>query len=274
MYHPKKPLFDPYRVLEISREADARDIKTSYRRLCLQFHPDKAGPQSHETFVQIQAAYELLSDDTRRLRYDERGKKPRRRKKRSNQSTKKADQDGEGKDSDGYEDDEYDGPRKPRHERRWYEKGSNKKVPPTKADMKFRGRTWATSSIDKISMDLDGLDASFEMLCKRVQKAVPKSDKTTWSPLQHISEDIAKKKSEIATVMEEAKGVADGQWKDKPEIQSILAAVCRLQAKVAAMKEKLPVLAQTAESLESALEGEERKRLKRLLRIQASQWQR
>ncbi|OTA99849.1 hypothetical protein M426DRAFT_67047, partial [Hypoxylon sp. CI-4A] len=64
------PDFDPYEVLGVGRDANAKEIKTNYYKLCLQFHPDKAGPGASEKFHQIQEAYELLSDETERARYD------------------------------------------------------------------------------------------------------------------------------------------------------------------------------------------------------------
>ncbi|KAI0839883.1 hypothetical protein F5Y06DRAFT_295257 [Hypoxylon sp. FL0890] len=271
MPYQKLPEFDPYRVLGVSRQADAREIKTSYRRLCLQFHPDKAGPQSHETFVQIQEAYELLSDEQLRLHYDERGKKPKRHT-RSTPSNRNAGPDDGGQDTydnSEYEEEYGDGePRRTRHQRRWYEKGSNKS-PPRKADPKFRSRTWATSSIDILSKDLDGVESGFNALRQIVEKAANKSE-PIWTPLQHISDNIAKKKSELKAVMEQVEGVAVGQWRDGPEIKGILAILYRLQAKVKKMEARLPVLLKTAQALESASEAEEKKRLKRLLRIQAS----
>ncbi|OTA99850.1 hypothetical protein M426DRAFT_324837, partial [Hypoxylon sp. CI-4A] len=67
----KLPDFDPYKVLGIGRGASDRVLKTSYHRLCLQYHPDKAGPEAIANFLQIQQAYELLSDKPARAQYDQ-----------------------------------------------------------------------------------------------------------------------------------------------------------------------------------------------------------
>ena len=53
---------DPYTVLEISRFASLEDIKKSYRRLCLKYHPDKCGG-NYEDFIKVQNAYDRLTNE-------------------------------------------------------------------------------------------------------------------------------------------------------------------------------------------------------------------
>lgn len=63
---------DYYEVLGVSRQADAREIKTAYRRLAVQFHPDR-NPEDKEAeskFKQAAEAYAILSDAEKRARYD------------------------------------------------------------------------------------------------------------------------------------------------------------------------------------------------------------
>lgn len=60
-----------YEQLGVTRDADAAEIKKAYRRAALTAHPDKGGDP--EKFKQIQHAYEVLSDDTRKARYDATG---------------------------------------------------------------------------------------------------------------------------------------------------------------------------------------------------------
>jgi curved DNA-binding protein CbpA len=62
---------DYYAVLQVSRAAGVADIQKAYRRLAKQFHPDHAGTQATGAFRTIQEAYEVLSDPTRRKRYDQ-----------------------------------------------------------------------------------------------------------------------------------------------------------------------------------------------------------
>ncbi|OTB09630.1 hypothetical protein M426DRAFT_18264 [Hypoxylon sp. CI-4A] len=56
----KDPLFDPYEVLGLPRTASAGEIRSRYRDLCFQTHPDKAGNEGWERFARIQDAYESL----------------------------------------------------------------------------------------------------------------------------------------------------------------------------------------------------------------------
>lgn len=58
-----------YSVLGVQRDADDTAIKSSYRRMCMQWHPDKCKePNAVDQFHAIQHAYEILS--TKRARYD------------------------------------------------------------------------------------------------------------------------------------------------------------------------------------------------------------
>jgi len=67
---------DLYDHLEISRDATQEQIKTAYRRLARQWHPDKNRNNIGEAtarFQQISLAYSVLSDDRKRARYDYNG---------------------------------------------------------------------------------------------------------------------------------------------------------------------------------------------------------
>lgn len=59
---------DFYHILGVDRSALDSEIKKAYRRLANQHHPDKGG--STEKFQEIQAAYDVLIDPTRRAKYD------------------------------------------------------------------------------------------------------------------------------------------------------------------------------------------------------------
>jgi DnaJ-class molecular chaperone len=63
---------DPYEVLGVARTATADEIRKAYRRLAKKLHPDiNPGDKAGEArFKEISAAYELLSDEDKRRRYD------------------------------------------------------------------------------------------------------------------------------------------------------------------------------------------------------------
>ena len=62
---------DYYATLGISSDADEQAVKQAYRQLARRYHPDtSAEPGSAERFLQIQEAYELLTDPIQREAYD------------------------------------------------------------------------------------------------------------------------------------------------------------------------------------------------------------
>ena len=62
---------DHYAVLGVERGATAEEIRTAYRRLARQHHPDvNAAPDAAARFKEITQAYEILSDPEKRQRYD------------------------------------------------------------------------------------------------------------------------------------------------------------------------------------------------------------
>lgn len=60
-----------YETLEISKDADAKEVRKAYRRLSRIHHPDKGGDE--HKFKEISAAYEILSDTDKRAAYDKHG---------------------------------------------------------------------------------------------------------------------------------------------------------------------------------------------------------
>jgi curved DNA-binding protein len=60
-----------YETLEVSSNASADEIKKAYRRLARKYHPDiNKTPEAEEKFKEINAAYEILSDEEKRKKYD------------------------------------------------------------------------------------------------------------------------------------------------------------------------------------------------------------
>jgi len=66
---------DYYEVLGVNRGANENDIKKAYRKLALQYHPDrnKDDPGAAEKFTEINEAYEILGDPEKRTQYDQFG---------------------------------------------------------------------------------------------------------------------------------------------------------------------------------------------------------
>uniref|UniRef100_A0A7E4VFG4 DnaJ homolog subfamily C member 16 n=1 Tax=Panagrellus redivivus TaxID=6233 RepID=A0A7E4VFG4_PANRE len=65
---------DPYRTLGVSKAAGQREIKKAYKKMVMEWHPDRnTDPAASDKFVQIQKAYEVLSDPQRKERYDRYG---------------------------------------------------------------------------------------------------------------------------------------------------------------------------------------------------------
>ncbi|MEY4719167.1 MAG: hypothetical protein RL563_1785, partial [Pseudomonadota bacterium] len=67
---------DFYKLLEVERNASEAEIKKSYRKMAMKYHPDrnKENPEAAEKkFKQIKEAYEVLSDPKKRSAYDQFG---------------------------------------------------------------------------------------------------------------------------------------------------------------------------------------------------------
>ncbi|SLM19124.1 hypothetical protein SPIRO4BDMA_50639 [uncultured spirochete] len=69
----KLGMIDYYLVLEVTKDASADEIKSHYRRLAMQWHPDrnKGSKQAEEHFKAISEAYSVLSDPASKAAYDE-----------------------------------------------------------------------------------------------------------------------------------------------------------------------------------------------------------
>ncbi len=66
---------DYYEILGVAKNATAEDLKKSYRKLAIQFHPDKnpGNKQAEERFKELSEAYEVLSQSQKRQLYDQFG---------------------------------------------------------------------------------------------------------------------------------------------------------------------------------------------------------
>src|SRR5512140_2126191 len=66
---------DYYKILGVERSASADEIKSAYRKLAMQYHPDRnpGDTQAENHFKEINEAYQVLSDAQKRTRYDQLG---------------------------------------------------------------------------------------------------------------------------------------------------------------------------------------------------------
>ena len=66
---------DFYEILGVSKNANDEEIKKSYRKLAMKYHPDrnKSNKEAERRFKEISAAYEILKDPQKRAAYDQYG---------------------------------------------------------------------------------------------------------------------------------------------------------------------------------------------------------
>ncbi|MBI2070823.1 MAG: molecular chaperone DnaJ [Elusimicrobia bacterium] len=66
---------DPYEVLDVPRNATEEELKRAFRKLALKYHPDRnpGSQEAENSFKEINAAYEILSDARKRQLYDQYG---------------------------------------------------------------------------------------------------------------------------------------------------------------------------------------------------------
>lgn len=75
------PDIDPYETLGVSKDCSPLEIKKTYKKLCLKYHPDKLRQNNNENdkdkqqemFTKIQFAFSILNDPVKRKRYDNTG---------------------------------------------------------------------------------------------------------------------------------------------------------------------------------------------------------
>ena len=69
-----KPKRDYYEVLEVEKDADQRTIKRAFLKKARKLHPDVSDdPNAEALFKEVNEAYSVLSDETKRANYDRYG---------------------------------------------------------------------------------------------------------------------------------------------------------------------------------------------------------
>ncbi|MGB9154809.1 MAG: DnaJ domain-containing protein, partial [Alphaproteobacteria bacterium] len=63
---------DPYQILGVPKTATASELKSAYRKLAKKLHPDvnPGRKDVEQKFKEVTAAYDLLSDEAKRARFD------------------------------------------------------------------------------------------------------------------------------------------------------------------------------------------------------------
>jgi len=63
---------DYYEILGVSKNTSAEDIKKAYRKLAMQYHPDRnpGNKEAEAKFKEATEAYEVLKDDDKKAAYD------------------------------------------------------------------------------------------------------------------------------------------------------------------------------------------------------------
>ncbi|MEP2494314.1 MAG: DnaJ domain-containing protein, partial [Parasphingorhabdus sp.] len=65
-------MIDPYQALGVAKGANEKEIKSAYRKLAKELHPDKNkdNPKATERFSDVTRAYDLLLDKDKRAQFD------------------------------------------------------------------------------------------------------------------------------------------------------------------------------------------------------------
>ncbi|KAI0386531.1 hypothetical protein F5Y04DRAFT_276137 [Hypomontagnella monticulosa] len=291
-----RPPFDPYKVLHVGRRASKERVEQSFRRLFSEFHPGLVGRGKIATAFEIQEAWELLSDDEYKSWYDAFRYEPpdrsveyaaryykrkvweyiwdkRKRWYGQLQAQRQAlEAAGEpipkpatpaGLMLTG-------NPVEPKAEPPEPESAPVVAAPAQKPNKQiFRSQEWANKAIRRATEDLQAIETGTKALQERVLVLTNKS-KSSQAVLAHIFADIAGKKKELERVSRPAKQVV--QWNDVPVIRDIIAKIYRLEEKIVFMEKSLLALQILVTRIEATPKGDEKRRVNKLLRVEASLW--
>ncbi len=95
----QKPKRNYYEVLEVKPSATSEEIKSAFRKLAKATHPDLAGDAKKEEFQEVEEAYTVLSDESKRAEYDRKnliqGEESNEKNENENENSENADEDWE-----------------------------------------------------------------------------------------------------------------------------------------------------------------------------------
>ena len=95
----QKPKRNYYEVLGVKPSATSEEIKSAFRKLAKATHPDLAGDAKKEEFQEVEEAYTVLSDESKRAEYDRKnliqGEESNEKNENENENSENADEDWE-----------------------------------------------------------------------------------------------------------------------------------------------------------------------------------
>lgn len=240
---------DPFKVLGVDIGADLLTIKQAYRRLCLEYHPDKDGhtKESHDEFIRTHEAYTLLCE-----RFE---------------STSKTDQSPLLQNTESET-----GQLQPKgsHDSNRADRAPPLKVP--SLNVEFMTRAEAEEMIHDLKDSLQEFNDTFVSLRRRYDTyARIIGDDTAWSMPKSISDDARMVRLHAQDFEKQTMEIPESDWEDVPEIKRIIASISYLEDHCWEMRNKLAVLDRTLRGLELSV-GEEVQVVKRLFQAQAARW--
>ncbi|KAI1495493.1 hypothetical protein F5X99DRAFT_403347 [Biscogniauxia marginata] len=231
--------FNPYMVLGVAPNDNFDTIKKAYHKLCLRYHPDKAGQtaEAHEAFVKIQASYEILSDPKRRREYDQKGNNFVHTRNK----------------------------RKPARGPRSQQYPASRNAQTYDRDFILRSRVGAAEMTGYISQRISRIQEHFFILVLTHSWCKSK-------PFDFISDCLLTKKRAVAELRERMKAIPLGLWKDSQPVREIVSAMYQLKADAENMAKTLNWLETIAPTMEHASD-EERAALEKEFMVHVARWQ-
>ncbi|KAI2618616.1 hypothetical protein GGS26DRAFT_382249 [Hypomontagnella submonticulosa] len=289
-FHKLRPPFDPYKVLHVERNASLARIRQSYHELTEIHHPHVAGKRSIPIWFEMVEAFDLLSDPEYKKWYDTWHEPPDRTKEyeahyyrrktwallcdiklqahehRTANAQTEADATASTATASTASASTATGMTFADLQPPPTEAQEN---PPKKTEGIFRSREWVNKAAGRATEDLQALESGVDALQKRIHALTQNSD--SLRPLvSRVVFDVRAKKKSIEYITTQTAEAA--QWKDGLETRDVIARLYRAEEKIVPMEKSLRTLEDLVGKLEAAEDIEEKRRLKKLVRAEASLW--